>query len=68
MKALKRKEIIDCWVEYSPPTLDMFCCPACRNVLSKKENTNNLVCINEYCTYRKVFDNCTGEVIKEVEA
>jgi len=64
MRALKRQEIIDTWIE-NGKTVDMFCCPACRNVLTKRENTNLLICSNEYCTYYKTFDNCTGEVVNQ---
>jgi len=64
MKALKRKEIIDTWVE-NGNSLDMFCCPSCRDVLWKKDDTNELICSNDYCTYRKSFNNCTGEEIKD---
>lgn len=64
MKAKTRREIIEIWSNQEAKLLDSFCCPYCRDILSRNKE-GNLYCDNMQCQSDDVvFDPKTGEVIE----
>jgi hypothetical protein len=48
MKLLTRKQIIQSWQQQPEEYLDRFCCPHCRDILTRRGNF--LYCDNIQCT------------------
>jgi hypothetical protein len=49
VKLLTRKEIITIWLEQKDEFLNLYCCPNCRDILTKLED-DSLICTNAQCT------------------
>ena len=50
INALTRRDIIKNW-ERNEGYLDYLCCPNCRDLLFKRQNTEKYYCFNEGCKY-----------------
>jgi hypothetical protein len=63
MKALTRKEIVEIWEGGTEENLNSYCCPDCRDLLTKCSGT--LFCDNDQCLNNQQFEPETGEEIDD---